>query len=165
LLNKQRGHGTKEFGRITSDDLITKLKPRQELKVKDFKDDCILIRVTKRYYSTMSAIELYEATRGIWRASMKSCEKAKYAFAINDGVVREVYLIAGWFQAGETIRNRFDYDPLEDNVESDSERVEFVGRIADNEIREKYISKDVSELWSNGAQNPITYFGPSFAKK
>lgn len=165
LLNKQRGHGSKVYGRITSDDLIAKLKPRESLDSKDFEDDCILIRITKRYYSTMSPIDLYEWTRGIWRASMSSCEKAKYALAINDGIVREVYLVAGWFHAGETIQNREGYDPFEENYEQDSERVEFVGRLADDDIREKYIAKDVSNLWSNGAQNPITYFGPSYIKK
>ena len=164
LLNKQRGHGSKNYGRVTSDDLIAKLSPRGVLTENSFDEDCILIRVTKRYYSTMSPIDLYEATRGIWRASLKSCEKAKYALAINDGVVREVYLIAGWFNAGETIMNREGYVAHEENKDHETDRVEFVGRIADDEIRAKFVAKDVSQLWSNGAQNPISYFGPSFKK-
>lgn len=164
LLNKQRGHGSKVYGRITSDDLIAKLKPKQTLSPNDFDDDCMLIMITDRYYSTMSHVELYEATRGVWRASMKECEKVKYVLAINDGIVREVYLVAGWFDAGETILNRNDYDPIKDKSNKDTAKREFVGRIAEDHIREKYLSKDVAAFWKGGAQNPFRYFGPSFKK-
>jgi hypothetical protein len=39
--------------------------------------------------------QLYEATRGWWKAGARR-ERAEWAFAVNEGVVRAVYRITGW---------------------------------------------------------------------
>ena len=155
LKNKKRGNEAREYGRITTDDLIAKLQPDKIKNAEEFTERRILIR-NNNYYSGITDLELYEGTRGVWRASMEKCKKAKYALSVHSGVVREVYLIADWHQGGSTF-----YSTRTPNQKW-KERVEFVGRIADDKIRNKYLHKDVSELWKFGAQNPITYFGPVF---
>ena len=162
LSNTRRGHEAGHYGRITTTDLIGKLFPNAQLNTQSFTDNCILIRINKLYYSGIPPIELYEKTRGVWRASLSNCEKTKYALAVCQGIVREVYLVAGWFKGGSTMYSTRESYP---NKKTWTERMEFVGRIADEDIRNKYIHQDVSQLWSNGAQYPITYFGPSFNKK
>jgi hypothetical protein len=99
----------------------------------------------------MSDIELYDATRGIWRVGSR-CEAAKYAFAIHDGVIREVYRITKWLPAGSTLTTR---DPKE---MEDPARREFVGVLADPRLRKQYINKAVERRqFPRGAQNPIRY--------
>ena len=76
-------------------------------------------------------------------------ERASYAFAVFEGIVREVYKINEWFPAGTTPSTRGDlYDP---------ERWEFVGDVAEKGIRDKYILKSVDDYFSRNQQNPITY--------
>ena len=61
----------------------------------------ILIRINKLYRHGMSDIELYDATRGVWKVGARR-ERASYAFAVFEGIVREVYKINEWFPAGTT---------------------------------------------------------------
>jgi hypothetical protein len=74
--------------------------------------------------------------------------------------VQEVYRIQAWFQAGST----FYSTRSPDTVTSD-DRWEFIGNIAEDTLRKRYIYKSLGERLPDGAQYPIAYFGPSFEKK
>lgn len=160
LYNEKRGKDSREYGRITTDDLIAKLDATEILS-SEIKDDCILIRINHSYRSGMPPLELYEATRGVWKASLEKCEKVKFAMSVYQGVIREVYDVKAWFPGGSTMYSTRESFPHDDDWNS---RVEFVGRVADDDIRKKYIHKNIVKIWSNGAQNPIRYIGPSFRK-
>lgn len=108
----------------------------------------ILIRINKLFRYGMSAIELYDATRGIWRIG-NARAKAKFAMALFEGVVQEVYEIQGWFPAGSTLSTRGD-------LRSQS-RWEFVGRIAEDSVRSRYRMRSVRQYFPPGAQNPVRY--------
>ncbi|WP_251969628.1 LEM-3-like GIY-YIG domain-containing protein [Sphaerotilus microaerophilus] len=161
LYNQKRGDDSREFGRISTDDLVAKLQPRIVLGAPDFQDDCILIRLRQRYYSGMPAQALYDSTRGVWRVSRESADQVSLALAVHEGIVREVYRIAGWFTAGSTLYATQD---LHGPVDRGSPRMEFVGRVADEPERQRYLHADVSRCFRPGAQNPVTYIGPSFPK-
>lgn len=158
LLNLRRGDDSLEYGRITTDDLIAKLAPVEIVDEKFFKDECLLIRINGTYYSGMPRLNLYEATRGFWTANLERCRSVKYVLSVYAGVVREVYECAAWFEAVSTY-----YSTRE--IEKDDPwykgRIEFVGNIADDLVRKKYIRKDVSKLFPWGAANPLKYVGPS----
>lgn len=94
----------------------------------------------------MTDIELYDATRSVWRIG-EDREKVKYAFSVFDGIVHEVL---AWFQAGSTFNTRGFLD-------GDKSRWEFVGQKAEENIRTKYIRKSVEHYLSRNAQNPIKY--------
>ncbi len=132
----------KGHGRITSKDLIT-MVAAEKVTVDDA---AILITINKLYRSNMSPLALKEATRGIWVLDPRRANKAKYAMAVFQGVVREVYLIKEWHKSGTlTYKTRDDvFDP---------DRWEFSGEVAPEKIREKYIDKFVGK----GRQNPIHY--------
>ncbi|MCV5245813.1 hypothetical protein OFC58_34980, partial [Escherichia coli] len=51
------------------------------------------------YKSGMSALALYEATRGVW-AKVPRDENLKYAYATYGGLIMEVYQIECWVKAG-----------------------------------------------------------------
>lgn len=105
-----------------------------------------------RVFNHLKVNELYDVTRGIWAVDINRAKTMKYAFAVYYGLVVEVYSIATWFPAGTTYSYRID------KVEGKfAKRYEFVGNIAPEEIRNKYINKNVSSLFKSGNQNPIMY--------
>ena len=145
LTNKMRGWQSRLYGRVEVNQLIM-MYEREQVNIDE---PVILIRITQLYNFGMTDMELYDTTRGIWKIG-KNRDKAKYAFAVFDGVVLEVYEIAAWFKAGRTFNSRGDN--LNDEV-----RWEFVGQKAEEVIRSKYIGKSVEQYFTRGAQNPIRY--------
>ncbi len=110
----------------------------------------VAININQTYRDGISAGDLYDATRGIWRLSKEHAEAARYAFAVYQGVIKEVYEIDEWLPAGSTkYRNRqFASAHLKN-------RYEFVGKVARDEVRDKYIGRRMPEPHG---QNPIRYY-------
>ena len=145
LTNQVRGWRSSLYGRAPLEELIAVYR-RRPVRIQE---PSILIRITDLYRPQMTATELYDATRGDWVIGPKR-ERAKYAFAIFQGVVREIYEIAGWFPAGLTFSSREKRLGLPG-------RWEFVGRLAPQRLRRRYLNRDVSRYFKRGAQNPISY--------
>ncbi len=110
----------------------------------------MLIRINRLYRPTMSATELYDATRASWKVGNRR-GKVKYALAVFEGIVREVYGVTAWLPSGSTFNSRF---PRGDGRR---DRWEFVGRLADDSVRRRYVDRFVGHLFPRGAQNPIAY--------
>lgn len=145
LKNQVRGWQSMDVGRTPLTELITHYGARP-VKITH---PVILVRINQLFHPEMSELELYEATRGIWKLSDRR-ENARYALAVYEGVVREVYEILRWHQSGTTrYRTRTD-------VKS-HDRWEFTGKIAPDRIRNRYLNRDVSGYFGKASQNPITY--------
>lgn len=111
----------------------------------------ILIRVSQTYSARLTAEGVYEITRGVWKIG-KRRDTVEYALTVVNGIVKEVFEIIAWFPAGTTT---YKTRPLID-VAIDG-RWEFIGRVANDTIRKKYIEQSVAHYFSRGAVNPITY--------
>jgi len=146
LANAVRGHGTK-YGRMALQEVVAHYTRRRA----SIREPAILIRINKLYRYGMTQADLYDATRSAWHVGERR-EDAKYAFSVFEGVVREVYRITHWLPAGSTFNSRFDGRGLRD-----PDRREFVGTIAEDDVRRRYINRYVGHLFSQGAQNPIAY--------
>jgi hypothetical protein len=147
LGNAVRGwHGAK-FGRAPLHELVARYTRKRAC----IKEPSILIRINQEYRYGMSETELYDATRSSWVIGDRR-DAAQYAFAVYEGVVREVYKITKWLSGGSTFNTRWPYDRV---VQTD--RWEFVGILAEEELRQRYINRYVGHLFTQGAQNPITY--------
>ena len=157
LLNLRRGDDSLEYGRITTDDLIAKLAPVEITDEADFEEEGLLIRINTTYFSGMPELDLYEATRGFWKANIDRCKNVKFVMSIYKGIIREVYECTAWLEAPSTHYSTRTID-REDNWYKG--RIEFVGMIANEKIRNKYIRKDVSGLFPWGSANPLKYVGP-----
>ncbi|CAH0347677.1 hypothetical protein [Bacillus sp. CECT 9360] len=145
LTNKVRGWQSGVFGRVEVNQLISHYE-REQVNIDE---PAILIRLNRLFRYDMTDIELYDATRGVWRIG-ENREKVKYAFAVFDGIVHEVYKVIAWFQAGSTFNTR-------GSLEDEKNRWEFVGQKAEETIRSKYIRKSVEHYLPRNAQNPIIY--------
>jgi hypothetical protein len=142
LTNHMAGYHENSFGRITSQEVITMLTAKKV----GVRHKAVLITINKLYRSDMTALELYEATHGIWRVGARK-NKAEYAMAVYQGIVREVYRIEQWHPAGT-----LEYQTRDSSSFQDSGRWEFTGSIADD-VRDEYVGFSVGK----GGQNPIRY--------
>ena len=110
----------------------------------------IAINLNQTYKQGINADDLYDCTRGIWRLSREHAEKAHYAFAVYQSVIREVYEIEQWLPAGSTTYQRRHFTPK--HLQN---RYEFLGKVAPKAVREQYVGRHMPEPSS---QNPIRYY-------
>lgn len=143
LTNRITGYHKSSYGRITSQEVIRMLSAKHV----DVRHRAILITINRSYRSGMTAEELYETTRGIWRVG-KQKDKAEYALALYQGIVLEVYRIRKWHHAGT-----LDYKTRDSSYFKNSGRWEFEGCVAEDEVRNEYVGFSVGK----GGQNPIRY--------
>lgn len=147
LTNQVSGWRSLQLGRMSLEDLLVfyAAKPVQ------IEEPTLLFRLNRVYRRNMTPLELYEATRGIWRLGNRR-EGARLAMAVFQGVVREVYEIERWVPA-LTI-------PYETRVLTEEQAVgrwEFTGELASAERRERYVNGSVKEYLVQGSQNPCAY--------
>lgn len=119
----------------------------------DIKDDLVVIKINKTYRDGMSAEELYDYTRGIWRRKIESVSIADYALCVVFGKIIEVYKIDKWLPATEVVFKTRKCDP-----KKCAKRIAFVGCVAENSIRKRYIGKSVAKLYKYGEANPVKLF-------
>ena len=113
-------------------------------------EPAILIRIPQLWDPQMSEDELYDATRGHWKVGPRR-ERVELAFAVAGGVVREVFVINAWHPAGTTpsLTGIHSHAPVD--------RWEFVGTLANEAMRSKYIGRSVMGYFTRGNRNPIRY--------
>lgn len=161
LTNRGLGHGAGRYGRRSVDTVHAELAPQQ---LDRFDHDCVVIKVTgsierarerlgHRFdgVSPESALALYDATRGTWPVDRERAGDVKYALAVHHGVVLEVYEIATWVPAGSTM---YPYE----QIGRDPKKVEFVGRVAEDKVRDRYRLRSVKHFFKPGDRFPVRYF-------
>ncbi|MDA3791275.1 MAG: hypothetical protein PF503_22605 [Desulfobacula sp.] len=82
--------------------------------------------------------------------------KADYAFFVYRGEVKEVFAIKSWYPACTLTYNTRNIQDAIRKVKVEG-RWEFEGKIAEDNIRNKYIGKSVKHYLPYGASNPIVY--------
>jgi len=146
LVNRVHGHHSNHIGRMSIEEVLA-VHQRTPAEIIE---PSILIRINRLYRYGMSPGELYDATRGTWKAGPRR-DQAKYALAVYQNIIREVYEIAQWLPAGSTF---YTHRPEGDTAEG---RWEFVGTRAPADIRDKYLGRSVDNYFKKHGQNPIQY--------
>jgi hypothetical protein len=136
LTNAVKGHDSWERGLKTVDEVAQ----HYDAKVITITEPSIIININRLYKRFMTPQQLYEATRSAWKVASFRRNQTKYAVASFRGLVREVYEIESWNSNIDRI-----------------DRWEFIGKIADENIREKYINQSLDNYIKKGSQNPIKY--------
>jgi len=139
LANENVGLASTERGRMTVPEIIASYDP-QPIEIQE---SVLLITPRKLYKRNMGAADLYEITRGNWVVGKKK-EKVRYAFALRNGIVLQVYRIGKW----KPVKAR----SLE---QKHQDRWRFEGEIAAE--MEHYIGKSVASYITPGSRNPIKY--------
>lgn len=139
LTNQVLGFNSDERGKMTVAEIIEKYAA-PEIEVME---PVLLIVVNRLYRKGMSAEELYAITRGDWVIGPRR-EKARYACAVYNGIVRAVYTIDKWYAV---ISSNPDH--------KQSKRWRFDGVTA-HELQH-YVGGSTVRYAAIGAQNPIRY--------
>jgi len=147
LTNAVRGVHSRSFGRVSADTILRQAQAKRVT----IKHPVLLITINRLYRDGMSALELLEATRGIWKVGTRR-DKAVLALAVYQGVVQEVFLIQRWHEAG-TLK----YQTRDSKGFRHSGRYEFEGIVAPEQVRRAYLHKSVRRYLVRGSQNPIRY--------
>ncbi|MGD0540362.1 MAG: hypothetical protein ABSB33_02480 [Tepidisphaeraceae bacterium] len=145
LSNQIRGHDT-QHGRRRLEEIVAACS----VKPAHIDEPVVLINIPRNFRDGMSAHKLYDFTRAAWKANPKRHRDARYALAVFQRIVREVYKIAAWLPSRSTMR-------MDSPKKGESNRWEFVGNVAPSEIRNKYINKSVHEYLPLGSRNPIRF--------
>ena len=145
LTNIVEGHNVSSTGRMSVDVAISLFDaPRApEIEVPS-----LLIKIPKLWYPSMPADELREATTRWWRIGVNGRTKARYAFSVMSGVIREVYRIGEW-------RMRVEGDRDWEHDAGKLPRWGFEAEIA--EEMTPYRNHSVSHLYRKGDASPIRY--------
>ncbi|NOS98989.1 MAG: hypothetical protein HOP25_11020 [Methylotenera sp.] len=151
LTNIVKGRFSSNYPRRPLIDFIMEHSP----KPAHVTDPCLLIRINRQFKYGMSAIDLYESTRGIWVVGERR-NKAKFAMAVYAGIIREIYQIESWHPAGTTSYVTRSQTEL---AVQNNKRWEFVGHVALEPYRTKYLGVSVAHLFRLGQQNPIVGVG------
>ena len=148
LTNKVRGSGV-DMGRVTLEE-IHNLRLGKTVKIKS-KHAGIAFLLNSTYKSGMSEVALFESTRGVWRNPRRD-ESIKFAYATYGGLIKEVYEIHSWVPAGT--QQYFERELIDEHI---TNRWEFIGKKASQEVRDLYIGKILEKDRSFGT--PFVYVG------
>lgn len=147
LANRVRGWRGRRFGRLPLPEAVAQYTKRKA----NIREPSILIRINELYRPEMTPVGLYDATRSAWKVG-KERNKAEYAFAVFEGVIREVYRIEQWVAGGTTFTQQ-----NQGNLRRMPGRWEFVGTLAAESIRKRYVNRYVGHFFKPGSRNPVQY--------
>ena len=94
-------------------------------------DPVVAICINGSFADVRNNLDIYKCTRGTWKVNRARAENARYAFGVFHGLILEVFEIEKWCDAGTT----------PDSFGPAPGRSEFVGRVAPDRIRDKYVEK------------------------
>jgi len=149
LTNAVRGFKSLQMGRMGLQELAGYYAARPVV----VSHPALLIRINRLYRHNMSALELYEATRGIWKLGTRR-ESVKYALAVFEGVVREVFSVHAWHPERTT---PYKTRVQEFGARPASDRWEFVGEVAPKDICALYRGGSVKKYFKQGMASPTVY--------
>jgi len=139
LTNIVQGHHSDNRGRMSISEIIARYSaPKIQII-----EPVILIIVNRLFERGISDERLYEVTRGNWVIGERR-NSAKFAFAVYNGIVRQVYEIQRWFPV--TARRP---------EQKTQKRWRFDGIVAQD--LQHYLGGSVEDYITLGAQNPIKY--------
>ena len=134
------------------------------LEEKDIRHKILVIKINRLYQRGMDEKVLYDAVRGVWRASKEKVRTVEYVFGVYNSLIVAVYKPSEWFVCKEE-KDRLPRQDIvltpktENRVFFVDERYEQGFLLDENESF--YIGKSIARLKLNqSAQNPITYLNP-----
>ena len=161
LTNIVAGHHSAEALLV---DEYARINGAIELEEKDIRHRILVIKINRLYKRGMDEKVLYDAVRGVWRASKEKVKTVEYVFGVYNSLIVAVYKPSEWFACKEA-KNRLPRQDIvltsktENRLFFVDERYEQGFSLDENESF--YIGKSIAGLKLNqSAQNPITYLYP-----
>lgn len=148
LSNQQSGHKSIEKGLMTSEEII-RLYNAQPLT--EISGDCIIININRRYKRGIGGQSIYEATKETWTIAKQRIPLLKYVLSEYKGLIVEVYEVVEWYEKER------GYMPSAKKYGQTKIGYGFNGKVAPDEIRNKYINKSITHTKIKGSASAIRY--------
>ena len=132
LRNEVNGHGNSERGLMDSDEIEIKYG-----SVPVIIDDPVMIVKANHSWDDVNKKVIYANIRSDWAVSKDKEEELEYILVAHRGIVREVYEVYAW-----------NVNPNNLNKRGNPHKKEFDAVFAPDDIREKYLHKDVSQYFA-----------------
>ena len=149
LTNRQLGHNANSlFGMKTADEIIRMYSADPLCNIGD---DCVIININENYDRAMCENSIFEATKGTWKMAEWRTKKIKYVLSEYRGLIVEVFEVTEWYKQSRP------YGPKSKKYGQVYDGFAFEGKVAGDNIRNKYINKSVKHKKIKGRSNPIMY--------
>lgn len=137
----------------------------ESLTEADIKHPILVIKINKRYHRNISQKDLYDAVRGIWKASISSIKKRKieYVFGVYNQLIVAVYKPDEWHYVHEMLDVPRPEEITDQNFEKVKDRIYFTCKdfCSLDSHQQFYLHKSIVNLKVNqSSQNPISYLMP-----
>lgn len=143
LTNKVLGHHAIDAGLMTTDEIISKYNAEP---LRALHDPVIIININRTYHRGTGAEGIYQATKECWPINRQRVESIQYALSEYQGLIVEVFEIERWYPVATTDRRG-----------KPRTRWGFEGKVANEQIRDRYVNKSIAHAKRKGAAYPIRY--------
>lgn len=136
LTNKVKG--------FNSSEPINAITLQRDLEAKEYIDSAdnpkyVIIKIKDAWLN--QGLDRYECTRSCWKLKLNVVKDYPYVLSVSGGIVREVYKVNEWYQSL-----------------TDESRVEFTGKVAEEEIRNIFKNKKIPLKYrKKGQASPCLY--------
>jgi len=148
ITNISGGHKSIEKGLMTSDE-IKRLYNADKLS--EIENNCIIININKKYERGAGKNSIYEATKETWTIDKRKLSRLKYVLSEYRGLIVEVFEVLEWYEKER------GYLPNSKKFGQTKIGYGFVGKVADNNIRNRYVNKSIAHIKKRGAASVIRY--------
>ena len=107
-------------------------------------DKIVIIKISRVYREDMGPNEVYESTRGHWKAKFDQIRQYMTVLSVANGIIRGVYAVDQWQKDEQS-------NGIEDG------RVMFSGKDATDPQLTEWIGRSIKTLFPKGAANPVRY--------
>jgi hypothetical protein len=148
ITNIAGGQKSIEKGLMTSDE-IKRLYNAEKLY--QIGAGCILININKKYERGSGEHAIYNATKETWTINKRKLVNLKYVLSEYRGLIVEVFEVDEWYEKER------GYTPKSKKFGQTKIGYGFNGRVANHQIRNKYINKSIAHTKKKGAASAIRY--------
>lgn len=132
------------------------------LNPEDIKHKILVIKVNKLYDRHMSAQNLYDIVRGIWRADINRVREVEYVLGVYNNLIVGCYKPDRWHKVFECNSNKLPKHINGMNLTGMENRILFesdnIDTLDENQLF--YLNKSIENMeYIQKSQNPITYIG------
>lgn len=99
--------------------------------------ELLAVKINQSWHEAIAPRDLYEASRRSWKLSEERARKVQIVLSLADGRVVEVYRVQSWHRS------------------SDEGRMEFVGHVAEDTLREVWLDRPSRDIARN--TGPVRY--------
>jgi len=148
ITNIAGGQKSIEKGLMTSDEIKRLYNAK---KLNEINTNCILININKKYERGSGENAIYNATKETWTINKLKLKNLKYVLSEYRGLIVEVFEVENWYEKER------GYTPKSKKYGQTKIGYGFKGKVANDQIRDRYINKSIAHTKKKGAASAIRY--------